>query len=119
MGVTQNQKSPGTKIYLNDNFNNVNQNKAEFVKNKLEYTILKDIIQKSEIYFDPENNMLDTEIVEDADMLEIYKEFVELNEEEEEDLETSPWVIRFTFDKEKMMDKCIIMEIFIYQLWNR
>ena len=112
LGVTQNQKSPGTKIYLNDNFNNVNQNKAEFVKNKLEYTILKDIIQKSEIYFDPDNNMLDTEIVEDKDMLQIYKEFVELNEDEDEEetTETSPWIIRFTFDKEKMMDKGIIME---------
>ena len=111
LGVTQNQKSPGTKVYLNDDYNNVNQNKAEFVKNKLEFTILKDIIQKSEIYFDPKNDMLETEIVEDKDILEIYKEFVDLNEDEdEEDIETSPWVIRFTFDKEKMMDKGIIME---------
>ena len=60
--VTQNLKSPSTKIYLKEEFNNVNQNKAEFVKNALEYTILKDIVEKSEIYYDPKNTLFDTEI---------------------------------------------------------
>ena len=109
LGVTQNQKSPSTKIYLNEEFNNVNSSKAEFVKNKLEYTILKDIIIKSEIYYDPKNNILETDIEDDKEMLSIYKEFLELNEETI-DYTTSPWIIRFTFDKEKMMDKSIIME---------
>ena len=39
--VTQNLKSPSTKIYLKDEYNNINQSKAEFVKNKLEFTIHK------------------------------------------------------------------------------
>ena len=108
LGVTQNQKSPSTKIYLNDSFNNINSSKAEFVKNKLEYTILKDIIVKSEIYYDPNNNAFETNIEDDVEMLKVYKEFIDLNDDV--DTITSPWIIRFTFDKEKMIDKSIIME---------
>ena len=42
-------------------------------------------------------------------MLSIYKEFIDLNENTD-DCEASPWIIRFTFKKEKMMEKSIIME---------
>ena len=41
-------------------------------------------------------------------MLKVYKEFIDLNDDV--DTITSPWIIRFTFDKEKMIDKSIIME---------
>jgi len=107
--VTQNLKSPSTKIYLKEEYNNVNQNKAEFVKNALEYTMLKDIVEKSEIYYDPTNTLFETEITDDKEILSIYKEFIDLNENTD-DCEASPWVIRFTFQKEKMMEKSIIME---------
>ena len=63
-----------------EEFNNVNQNKAEFVKNALEYTILKDIVEKSEIYYDPKNTLFDTDITDDKEMLSIYKEFIDFNE---------------------------------------
>lgn len=117
LGVTRNQKSPSTKIYLNDNYNNINSSKAEFVKNKLEYTILKDIVDKSEIYFDPKNNLFDTEINDDKEMLSIYKEFLELQYDDFESV-TSPWIIRFKFNKELMMDKGIIMEDVYISLMN-
>ena len=35
-----------------------------------------------------------------------------------EDCETSPWIIRFTFQKEKMMEKGIIMEDVYISLMN-
>ena len=107
--VTHNLKSPSTTIYLKDEYDNITKNKAEFIKNKLEYTILKDIVQKSEIYFDPKNDFVNTDINDDRDMLEIYKEFMNMNGNSEE-CETSPWIIRLTFQKEKMMEKGIIME---------
>ena len=107
--VTQNLKSPSTKIYLKDEYNNINQSKAEFVKNKLEFTILKDIITKSEIYFDPLNSINDTTIPDDKEMLSIYREFISLNDKED-DCVTSPWIIRFVFNKEIMIEKSIIME---------
>jgi DNA-directed RNA polymerase II subunit RPB1 len=117
LGVTHNQKSPSTKIYLNDDYNNVNSGKAEFVKNKLEYTILKDIVDKSEIYFDPQNNIFETTIEDDKEILSIYKEFLELHEEDVNS-ETSPWIIRFTFNKELMMEKGIIMEDVYLSIMN-
>ena len=115
--VTHNPKSPSTKIYLKEEYNNIPKNKAEFIKNKLEYTILKDIVKKSEIYFDPENKLFDTEINDDKEILSIYKEFMEFNGNTE-DCETSPWIIRFTFQKEKMMEKGIIMEDVYISLMN-
>ena len=107
--VTHNLKSPSTTIYLKEEYDNITKNKSEFIKNKLEYTILKDIIQKSEIYYDPKNDLFNSDINDDKDMLEIYKEFMEINENID-DCETSPWIIRLTFQKEKMMEKGIIME---------
>ena len=115
--VTQNLKSPSTKIYLKDEYSNINQSKAEFVKNKLEFTILKDIVKKSEIYHDPLNNMMETDIPEDKEMLSIYKEFISLNDNTE-DCKTSPWIIRMVFDKEKMMEKVLLWKIFIFLSWN-
>jgi len=115
--VTQSPKSPSTKIYLKEEYNNVNQNKAEFVKNDLEYTILKDIVEKSEIYYDPKNTLFDTDITNDKEMLSIYKEFIDFNENTDE-CESSPWIIRFTFQKEKMMEKSIIMEDVYLSLMN-
>ena len=52
---------------------------------------------------------METDIPEDKEMLSIYKEFINLNDNTE-DCKTSPWIIRMVFDKEKMMEKSIIME---------
>ena len=41
--------------------------------------------------------------------MSIYKEFLEIEEDYDHD-STSPWVIRFVFNKEDMLDKGIIME---------
>ena len=105
--MLQNLKSPSTKIYLKDEYSNINQSKADFVKNKLEFTILKDIVKKSEIYFDPSNTNFETEVSDDKEMLSIYKEFISLNDNVDDCL-TSPWIIRMIFDKETMMEKSII-----------
>jgi DNA-directed RNA polymerase II subunit RPB1 len=107
--VSQNLKSPSTKIFIKDEYNNINQGKAEFIKNKLEYTILKDVLMSSEIYYDPLNNKLDTDIDGDKEILSIYKEFM-YDGDEEVDYSQTPWIIRFIFNKEIMMEKGIIME---------
>ena len=44
--------------FLKDNFN-IESNKSQFVKNKLESIKLKDIVTKSEILFNPQNNIQD------------------------------------------------------------
>ena len=66
---------------------------------------------KNEIFYDPKNTIYETDIEGDSDILKVYKEFLELeNGEDYEYEETSPWIIRFTFNKELMMENGIVME---------
>ena len=110
LGVTKNLKSPSTIIFLKDEYG-IQRNKSQYVKNKLEYTVLRDVVLKNQIFYDPKNTGFETEIEDDVGMLEIYKDFLDMQNGEDYDYEeTSPWVIRFTFNKELMMDIGIVME---------
>ena len=53
------------------------KNKCTFIKNKLEYTILDDIVQSSEIVYDPRHSSFESTISEDNEFLKIYKDFYE------------------------------------------
>tara|TARA_B100001094_G_scaffold88154_1_gene84351 strand:+ start:56 stop:4627 length:4572 start_codon:yes stop_codon:yes gene_type:complete len=105
--ISKNIKSPSVKIYLDEEYN-TDKNKCNYIKNSLEYTKLTDIVLQSEIHFDPDNTNYETDIEEDEQFLSIYREFLELSDVDIE--QTSPWVIRFVFNKELMLDKSIIME---------
>ena len=105
--VSKNIKSPSTTIALHPEYKTDN-NKISFVKNKLEFIKFKDILISSSIYYDPEVSEMKTSIKEDIELLKIYKEFQELEEDSNKD--NYPWIIRFLFDKEKMLEYGIIME---------
>ena len=109
--VSKNMKSPSTIISLLPEFSE-DKNKLSFVKNKLEYTLLKDIIQSSSIYYDSKNFEYKTNIEEDKELLSLYKEFslIENEEEEGEDMNLYPWIIRLVFDRNKMLEKGVVME---------
>tara|TARA_Y100000817_G_scaffold175199_1_gene136826 strand:+ start:4024 stop:8607 length:4584 start_codon:yes stop_codon:yes gene_type:complete len=110
LGVTKNLKSPSTTIYLKDSIRE-NQNKSQYAKNKIEYTVIKDIVTKTQIYYDPKNVGYETDIEEDKGILDIYKEFLHMEKGEDYEYEeTAPWIIRFTFNKELMMENGIVME---------
>ena len=51
-------------------------------------------------------------------MIEIYKEFCELEYNDEDYKSISPWIIRYKFNKEFMMDKGIVMEDIYKSLLN-
>ena len=104
--VSKNIKSPSTTIALYPEYSTDNQ-KVSFVKNKLEYIRMKDILISSSIYYDPNNSKYETVIQEDKELLNIYKEFSEIENNDKSDY---PWIIRFIFDKEKMLECGIIME---------
>ena len=70
------------------------------IKNLIEITKLSDILEYSEIYWD--NGKYDTSIEKDKGMMEIYKEFSELDAFSNKCKSDSPWVIRMKFSKEKM-----------------
>jgi DNA-directed RNA polymerase II subunit RPB1 len=112
LGVTKNLKNPSTIIRLKDEFGAF-RNKSQYAKNKLEYTILKDIVVKNQLYYDPKNIEFGTEIEDDKGMLKMYKSFLDFGDEKDEDKnyeDKCPWIIRFTFNKELMMDRGIVME---------
>ena len=105
--VSKNIKSPSDIISLKPEFSQDN-NKANYVKNHIEYTIIKDIIQGSKIYYDPKDSQYESVVDEDNEMLKIYKEFSMFSDIESDDL--LPWIIRLEFNKEIMMDKGVTME---------
>ena len=50
--VSKNIKSPSVFVSIKSEFA-FNRNKATYVKNSLEYTLLRDIVNSSKIYYDP------------------------------------------------------------------
>ena len=111
--VSKNIKSPGTTISVLPEFQD--KQKISFVKNSLEFTLLKDIILSSSIYYDKNSATYETDIEQDKELLSIYKEFSQIessqgDEELEEESSIYPWIIRLTFDRNKMLEKGIVME---------
>ena len=107
--LTKNLKNPFVTIHLKDEFSS-DKNTCQSIMNRLETTLMKDIVVSTQIYYDPNNKKYETIIDEDQSVLNIYKEFLDLEEIDLEDIKTSPWIIRFVFNKEIMMNKGIIME---------
>ena len=99
--ISSNIKSPSVEIHLKDEYS-LDRNKANYVKNNIEYTLIKDIVESSSIYYDPQNNLYETVVTEDREMLSIYKEFIDIDEEIPD---TYDWILRYSFNKEKMMEK--------------
>jgi len=104
--VSASIRSPSVIIHLKDDFRH-DKSKAQYVKNKLEYTILKDVVTSSSIYYDPLNKEGSTFIDDDIGMLDIYNTFYTESTEDEEYI---PWIIRFKFNRETMMEQGIVME---------
>ena len=106
--VSNTIKSPSVMIFLKDDYAN-DKNKAQYAKNKLEYTLLKDIITSTGIYYDPLNSQGSSMIEEDNGLLELYRVFNSEDEDYSMD-DHLPWIIRFTFNRNIMIEQGIVME---------
>jgi DNA-directed RNA polymerase II subunit RPB1 len=103
LSVSKNIKGPSTKVYINQNINK-DREKCKEILNSLETTYIKDIIKSSTIYYDPSDS--ETTISNDNEFIKIYKQF------EDEDAScdiSSPWLLRFEFNKIKMFDLGVSM----------
>jgi DNA-directed RNA polymerase II subunit RPB1 len=103
LSVSKNIKGPSTKVYIDKNVNQ-DREKCKEILNSLETTYIKDIIKSSTIYYDPSDSK--TTIGNDNEFIKIYKQF------EDEDTscnKTSPWLLRFEFNKLKMFDLGVTM----------
>ena len=106
---SKNIKGPSTKVYIKDNVNK-DFNKCKSILNLLETTYISDIIKSSAIYYDKSDE--ETTIENDSEFLKLYKLF------EEDCNVTSPWLLRFKFNKEKMYHLDITMHDIYYRIKN-
>lgn len=130
LSVSKNIKTPALIIYLkkdigsvinpiedadgNINDERVLNTKMQCIKimQQLEITRLKDILESTEIYWDPPTtNGLNTGISDDTKVLEVYKLFSELDVRARSQ---NPWVLRMKLNKKQMHNLGLsMMDIFI------
>jgi len=143
LSVSRNIKTPSLNIYLKPDIatvfdpaedgdgdvkdERVNEAKmrAMQVLNQLEITRLSELVEKTEIYFDPVLRSEDgavaeysTNLTEDKGMMEIYNAFEDLSTFKSD----SPWVLRIKINKAKMNAKDLsMMDIYIrlFQSYQR
>jgi DNA-directed RNA polymerase II subunit RPB1 len=107
LSVSKNMKAPSCMIYLRNGIKN-DFAKVQQVLNALEMTYIKDVLKRSDIYYDP--NGFTSDIEEDAEFMEMYRRFSELDEngngevDDGEQTKELPWVLRMEFDKMKMLN---------------
>jgi DNA-directed RNA polymerase II subunit RPB1 len=103
--ISKNIKSPSVTIYLKENIA-LDRIKVQEVANRMELTVLKDLVTSSSIYYDP--NDKNTNIEDDDVFMDVYKVFNEIEPIEEEN--DNKWVLRLELSRKQLMDKNISME---------
>jgi DNA-directed RNA polymerase II subunit RPB1 len=103
INIAKQVKTPGMTIYLDEDYRN-DQEKAGMVQAQIEFTVLKDIVKKTQIIYDP--NPQSTVVEEDrafiADYYEMPDEDVDINK-------MSPWVLRIELRRDMVSTKKIEM----------
>ncbi|KAK2964424.1 putative DNA-directed RNA polymerase II subunit RPB1 [Blattamonas nauphoetae] len=96
--LAKNPKTPSLTIYLKEEHRK-NEKGAKSIQSILEYTTLRRIVDRTEIWYDP--NDADSVIEEDRSFLE---DHVGLSVDEMQ-REKSPWILRIVLNKQMMADK--------------
>ena len=121
LSVSKNIKTPTLTIYLKPDISSVSnytedkegnvsdvrlmeaKEKTLKVLHQLEITRIYDILESTEIYWDPPSTSgLNSSIENDNEILAVYREFAKVNANTEKCNSLSPWVIRMKFSKEKL-----------------
>jgi len=108
LDLAKNPKAPSLQIYFPKEQmallpKQEKMNYAEKVKTQLAYTVLADVIKSSSIIFD--HSDINSIVDEDIAFLRTYYNLTNDDESENQSL----WLLRFEFDREKMMSKEISM----------
>ncbi|NDB87290.1 MAG: hypothetical protein EB127_32100, partial [Alphaproteobacteria bacterium] len=101
---TKNPKNSEVIIFL-DSEHRFNRELAEKVRNNIEIKAIRDVLESSAIYLEP-NNDYNSVLPEDREFMEIYKVFSELDSQATT-IPDNPWVIRLEFDRRKIIDNKI------------
>lgn len=113
LGLTRNPKAPVMMVSLNDNyFDNIlspltkdkNYKKTEKIAAEMEYTVLEDLLIRTEIQYDEDDHK--TCISEDQEFVDSYYDLLPTIDLMT-DISKSPWLIRMEFNREQIMNKHI------------
>jgi len=110
LGLSTNMKTPSIHSYLEINDDDNEDLHSEYIKKtnniiaNIEYITLGELIMKSQIIYDMDD--LKTCITEDQEFIMNY---YELMENENNAIEATPWILRFEFNREIIMNKNISM----------
>jgi DNA-directed RNA polymerase II subunit RPB1 len=103
INVSKNPKTPSLTIFLKPEFS-ADQEMAKGVASELQHTTLRDVMQASEVYYDPD--VRGTVVEADQELVEEYFE-AELSDELPP---LSPWLLRIELDPSILEDRNITMD---------
>ena len=107
INVSKTIKSPSMDIYLKDEYSSDIAG-AKYVCNYIGFTKLQDIVEKTMIIYENRND--ETSIEEDVEYIRTYQEFADaIGISVCPTDQTSNWILRVVFNKEKMMNKNIYL----------
>tara|TARA_A100001015_G_scaffold311635_1_gene415266 strand:+ start:778 stop:5289 length:4512 start_codon:yes stop_codon:yes gene_type:complete len=120
LSLSENPKNPSCTIFVNE-IDKYDQYKVKEYINELEHTKMRELVDIAEICFDPNDSK--TLIESDIEFINNYNLFESFLDEcgsyyEQSNKEYSKWIIRFTLNRNTMLDKNINMEDIYYALNN-
>lgn len=104
--LSKNPKSPSMTVYLKSPYIS-DKHLTQKIGYEIERTLLKDLVIETSIYYDPDDSSTKIPGI-DQELLNFYKSYEDRLIDKEET--KSNWVLRFTFDKKKMLSKDLEME---------
>ena len=104
LNKSQNIKTPSMTIYLDDEYK-FDSEKADTLRYDIQYTIMKDIVEKTEIIYESNHIPVESEEEEFIQTFEIFNKIIGVETEKK----LSKWTLRITFNKEAMMNRNIKM----------
>ena len=109
LSVSKNLKSPMVTVTLNEPYC-YKKDMSLKIMNELAITTIKQLTKSTEIFYDC-NNKDDLCVIDESLNLE--------GDNDEEVINKSPWILKFEFDKLKMMDKNIKMSDIYFAIISR
>lgn len=103
INVSKNPKTPSLTIFLRPDWSSDQEN-AKAVASELQHTTLRDVMQASEVYYDPD--VRETVVEADKDLVEEYYE----SELQEMGGVPSPWLLRIELDPAILEDRYVTMD---------
>ncbi|PNH01025.1 DNA-directed RNA polymerase II subunit RPB1, partial [Tetrabaena socialis] len=103
--VSKNIKTPYMRIFVKDPWS-TDMNRCRDVCSAVQTTRFSDVVQESKVYYDPPTHVL-SNVVEDRPLLRAFRKYT--LKTDPQCSHESPWVLRFEFDRTKMLELQVSM----------